>query len=67
MDNFFLRMHLKTHVPFFKNFESYIMQNLFIKLDTHHFKKGEVIERKGDDSDLMYIVVIGKVGIYYDT
>lgn len=67
MDNFFLRMHLKTNVPFFQNFESHVMQNLFNKLDTYHFKKDDIIERKGDDSDLMYIVLIGKVGIYNDS
>jgi signal-transduction protein with cAMP-binding, CBS, and nucleotidyltransferase domain len=67
MENFFLRMHLKTYIPFFKNFENDIMQKLLSKLDTHHYKKGDVIERKGDESDLMQIVVLGKVGIYFDS
>lgn len=42
------------------------MQKLYKKLDTHHFKKGKIIENKGDQSDLMYIILIGGVGMYYD-
>jgi len=63
-DTFFLMMYLKTCVPFFQAIEHHVMQKIFKKLDTLHLKKGEVIEEKGEDSPMMYVVMIGTVGLF---
>ena len=65
-ESFYLRLYIQNNVPFFLNFEGDVVQKLFKKLDTHHFSKGQIIEKQGESSDLMYIILVGRVGMYYN-
>ena len=65
-ETFFLRMHIYTNVKFFAEFDLGIVTKLFRRFDQHTFQPGHVIERRGDNSTLMYVVVKGKVGLMID-
>jgi len=59
-------MHVYSKVKFFETFDLGIVTKLFRRFDQHLFAAGDVIERRGDISALMWIVAKGKVGLYLD-
>lgn len=66
-DLFFLRMYLRANVAFFKELQHDSLIRLFKKIETHHFKQGDVISRTETPQDKMYIVMFGSVGLYDGT
>jgi hypothetical protein len=63
---FFLRMFLKTNVPFFANYEQDVLYKLCQSLKQSSHAKGELIARKGDLADKMHVVMVGQAGVYFD-
>jgi hypothetical protein len=46
-ERFFLRMHLRQHVPFFCAYSGFVLQNICDKLQQKVFDRGQIIARKG--------------------
>lgn len=65
-EKFFLRQHLKLNVPFFGNYEGSILNNICNQLHQRMYNKGEVIVRKGDVGNEMFVILVGEVGVYFD-
>eukprot|EP00347_Sterkiella_histriomuscorum_P012747 403367377 len=57
---------LRNGVPFLADVQLPLLQLLSDKLEPVDFKAGEVIMTKGDEATCMYIIYLGKVGIFAD-
>ena len=55
--SFYLRMHLQQNVPFFANYGGSTLQNITDQLHQKVYDKGEIILKKGDIGDELYIVM----------
>jgi len=64
--HFYLRMHLKIHVPFFANYEGVTLHNICNHLKQKVFDRGDVIVQKGEMGEEMYVILLGEVGVYFD-
>ena len=60
-------MFLRYRVPFFKAFQKEVIKMLTERLTFIEFQEKEVVMRKGDEGDCMYLILAGEVGIYMDT
>jgi hypothetical protein len=49
-------VYLKFRVPFFENFEKELIYMMVEKLDSKEFDKDQIIMRKGEEGDCMYIL-----------
>ena len=65
-ETFYLRMHLKVNVPFFAFYDGIILKRIVNCLKQREYKPGDMIIRKGDIGEEMYINIVGDVGIYLD-
>ena len=63
---FYLRMHLKCNIAYFFDYDRHTLNNLTKVMVQQTFNRGDVIFRKNDQSNHMYIVLRGKVGLYAD-
>ena len=64
--NFFLRMHLQDKVPFFGNYSGQVLENIASQLHQRVYDRDEIIIKKGDFGDELYVVMVGEVGVYID-
>ena len=64
--SFYLRMHLKSKVPFFANYIGTVLENICRVLKQRVYKKDQRIVRKGDYGEEMFVILTGEVGIYLD-
>jgi len=64
--NFFLRMHLSMNVPFFANYNGQVLANVCNHLEQKVYDKGEIIIRKGDFGQELFVIMIGEAGVYVD-
>ena len=59
-------MHLKTYVPFFRDYDSMTLTNLCKVLRQKVYDKEEIVMTKGELGNEMMIILHGKVGVYFD-
>ena len=59
-------MHLKSKVPFFGNYLGSVLENICRVLKQREYSRGNVIVRKGDVGNEMYVILLGEVGVYLD-
>ncbi|CDW71420.1 UNKNOWN [Stylonychia lemnae] len=57
---------LRNCVPFLANIQLPLLYLLSDKLEPLTLKQGDIIMRKGDEADCMYIIYAGEVGIFFD-
>jgi CRP-like cAMP-binding protein len=59
-------MYLKSKVPFFSNYSGQTLANVVAMLDQIQFNRGQLVVKKGEVGREMYIIVVGKVGVFLD-
>lgn len=59
-------MYLLTLVPFFSIYDKTTFTNLCWLLTLKKFENNEVIYKKGEVADSMFIIMSGAVGLYSD-
>ena len=53
-------------MPFFANYSGATLANICNQLHQRVYDKGEIIIKKGDFGDELYVVMVGAVGVYVD-
>ena len=59
-------MHLQENVPFFANYSGQTLENIASQLHQHVYDTDEIIIKKGDLGDELYVIMVGEVGVYID-
>ena len=59
-------MHLQLNVPFFANYSGQVLANVCNQLQQRVYDKGEIIFRKGDLGEELFVIMIGEAGVYVD-
>ncbi len=61
-----MRMHLQVTVPFFANYSGKTLADICGQLHQKVYAKGEIIFKKGDYGEELYVFMVGEVGVYVD-
>jgi signal-transduction protein with cAMP-binding, CBS, and nucleotidyltransferase domain len=53
-------------VPFFANYSGKTLIDICGQLHQKVYKEGDIVFKKGDYGDILYVFMKGKVGVYVD-
>lgn len=59
-------IHVLSSFPFFKNIDNKHLDKVVSYFKLHHFKKGDIVIRKGDPGGRFFIIVSGSVNVLND-